>query len=298
MRRLEILGVEVVLGERLPLPPIEEDKPGEMKKMKLKDGREIEYDYLVRSISSSFSLRFAHLSFPLPADALHGSKAQLGALPQLPPRNSRRARLHHHPPYSASRRRASTGLRGAEREDPSQHLRHRRRTSASCPAHRRLVLTSFFSSGRQRRCHQGWSHRLEPGRCCRSEHHVLRRDGSPQRCSRSGRARESTGARSVREEPASNQGFPRTRTSRFVLLLFLLLTLFGPSSMQADSVSELLPSMDAKETIIQPGSFSFSPFLDPLRSSPSPSTATNGPVDGYYEMVWRRMGTESIDITL
>lgn len=65
MRRLEILGVEVVLGERLPLPPIEEDKPGEMKKMKLKDGREIEYDYLVRSISSSFSLRFAHLSFPL-----------------------------------------------------------------------------------------------------------------------------------------------------------------------------------------------------------------------------------------
>ncbi|GAA5976385.1 hypothetical protein JCM11641_005997 [Rhodosporidiobolus odoratus] len=46
--RLEKLGVEVVLGERLPLPPIEEDEPGTMKTMKLADGREIKYDLLLR----------------------------------------------------------------------------------------------------------------------------------------------------------------------------------------------------------------------------------------------------------
>ncbi|GAA5846077.1 hypothetical protein JCM11251_003703, partial [Rhodosporidiobolus azoricus] len=46
--RMEKLGVDVVLGERLNLPPIEEDEPGKMKKITLKDGREIEYDLLLR----------------------------------------------------------------------------------------------------------------------------------------------------------------------------------------------------------------------------------------------------------
>jgi thioredoxin reductase len=66
IRRLEVLGVEVILGERLPLPPIKEDKPGEMKKMKLKDGREIEYDYLVRSPPSLSSSLFFPRDSPLP----------------------------------------------------------------------------------------------------------------------------------------------------------------------------------------------------------------------------------------
>ncbi|GAA5881251.1 hypothetical protein JCM16303_004864 [Sporobolomyces ruberrimus] len=46
MRRLEELGVEVVLGERLELP--ETDKLGEMKKVTTSTGKEIEYDLLLR----------------------------------------------------------------------------------------------------------------------------------------------------------------------------------------------------------------------------------------------------------
>lgn len=45
MRRLEELGVDVVLGERLELP--ETDKLGEMKKVTTSTGKEIEYDLLV-----------------------------------------------------------------------------------------------------------------------------------------------------------------------------------------------------------------------------------------------------------
>ncbi|BGP42000.1 hypothetical protein JCM10449v2_005997 [Rhodotorula kratochvilovae] len=48
LRRLELLGVEVVLGERLQLPPQEEDEPGVTKTIKLGSGRELEYDLLMR----------------------------------------------------------------------------------------------------------------------------------------------------------------------------------------------------------------------------------------------------------
>ncbi|GAA5938540.1 hypothetical protein JCM3775_002154 [Rhodotorula graminis] len=48
VRRLEVLGVEVVLGERLALPPQDEDAPGTLKTVKLRDGRELEYDLLLR----------------------------------------------------------------------------------------------------------------------------------------------------------------------------------------------------------------------------------------------------------
>lgn len=51
VRRLEVLGVKVILGERLQLPPQEEDKPGTLKTVKLRDGRELEYDLLVRLCS-------------------------------------------------------------------------------------------------------------------------------------------------------------------------------------------------------------------------------------------------------
>jgi len=45
LRRLEELGVDVVLGERLTLP--EEDKLGEMKRVVTSTGKVIEYDLLV-----------------------------------------------------------------------------------------------------------------------------------------------------------------------------------------------------------------------------------------------------------
>ena len=44
LRRLEELGVDVVLGERLTLP---EDKLGEMKRVVTSTGKVIEYDLLV-----------------------------------------------------------------------------------------------------------------------------------------------------------------------------------------------------------------------------------------------------------
>jgi NADH dehydrogenase FAD-containing subunit len=70
VRRLEVLGVEIIFGERVPLPPQSEDKPGEKRSVKLKDGREIEYDYLVRLppiflCSSRPDLRSLDLTFPL-----------------------------------------------------------------------------------------------------------------------------------------------------------------------------------------------------------------------------------------
>lgn len=52
-RRLEELGVEVVLGERVGLPSEGEERGG-LRKMKLSSGREVEYDLLV---SRLFGLR-------------------------------------------------------------------------------------------------------------------------------------------------------------------------------------------------------------------------------------------------
>ncbi|GAA6019820.1 hypothetical protein JCM11491_000283 [Sporobolomyces phaffii] len=46
MKRLEELGVDVVLGERLQLP--EDDKPGETKTVRTSTGKVIEYDLLMR----------------------------------------------------------------------------------------------------------------------------------------------------------------------------------------------------------------------------------------------------------
>ncbi|GJN92936.1 hypothetical protein Rhopal_005979-T1 [Rhodotorula paludigena] len=48
VRRLKVLGVDFVLGERVALPDQKEDEPGAMKSIKLKDGREVEYDLLLR----------------------------------------------------------------------------------------------------------------------------------------------------------------------------------------------------------------------------------------------------------
>ncbi|GAA5822649.1 hypothetical protein JCM3770_002854 [Rhodotorula araucariae] len=47
-RRLELLGVEVLLGERLQLPPQEDDEPGVTKTIKLGNGQELDYDLLLR----------------------------------------------------------------------------------------------------------------------------------------------------------------------------------------------------------------------------------------------------------
>ncbi|GAA6037498.1 hypothetical protein JCM8097_008218 [Rhodosporidiobolus ruineniae] len=46
--RMEKLGVRTVLGERVALPPLEEDEPGKMKALRLKNGTEIKYDLLLR----------------------------------------------------------------------------------------------------------------------------------------------------------------------------------------------------------------------------------------------------------
>lgn len=48
MRRLAELGVEVVLGERPDLGDVADDRPGEQRVLRLKDGREFQYDLLVR----------------------------------------------------------------------------------------------------------------------------------------------------------------------------------------------------------------------------------------------------------
>lgn len=48
MRRMNELGVEVVLGERPELGDVANDQPGEQRVLRLKDGRAIPYDLLVR----------------------------------------------------------------------------------------------------------------------------------------------------------------------------------------------------------------------------------------------------------
>ncbi|GAA5821939.1 hypothetical protein JCM10212_005155, partial [Sporobolomyces blumeae] len=48
MKRLEALGIDVVLGERLSLPPLEEDQPGSIKRVRTSKGKVIEYDLLMR----------------------------------------------------------------------------------------------------------------------------------------------------------------------------------------------------------------------------------------------------------
>ncbi|GAA5874416.1 hypothetical protein JCM8547_005393 [Rhodosporidiobolus lusitaniae] len=214
-RRLKVLGVDVVLGERLQLPPMEEDKPGEMKSITLKDGREIKYDLLMRCTGQKPNSQLFRDFLPETLD----EQGYINIKPTL------QVDVERVPDF----------------EELSEKIRRNI-----------YAIGDVANAGVIKAGHTGWNQAgvaVQNIMCC-VETDLLN-------------------ANLPEDQPASQPALVAYERSPPQIKVSLGL---------ADSVSELLPAMDAKETIIQP--------------------ATGGPVDGYYQVVWARMGTESIDITL
>lgn len=91
MRRMNELGVEVVLGERLELPSVEQERSEGPKTRKVvtKQGKEIEYDLLVRHRLHSLTGSGYGLTSGDNADAVYGSEAEFSASWRLPAGSAR-----------------------------------------------------------------------------------------------------------------------------------------------------------------------------------------------------------------
>ncbi|GAA6014387.1 hypothetical protein JCM10207_005444 [Rhodosporidiobolus poonsookiae] len=211
-RRLEVLGVDVVLGERLPLPPIEEDEPGTMKKMKLKDGREVEYDLLLRCTGQKPNSQLFRNFLPETLDD-HGF---VNIRPTL------QVDLKDVPDF----------------EELSEKIRRNI-----------YAIGDVANAGVIKAGHTGWNQAgvAVQNIMCSVETDLLN-EALPDD-----------------EEPSEPALVSYERSPPQIKVSLGL----------CDSVSELLPAMDAKTTIVQP--------------------AQGGPVTGYYEVVWQRMGADPAD---
>lgn len=193
LRRLEELGVEVVLGERVQLPDPREDEPGATKTLRLTDGREIEYDLLVRALWRHYVVR------PL---TLHCGGAQLRCTGQKP--NSHLFRdflpealdewgyINVRPTLQVDVSNVADAGRLSDKVKRNVYAIGDVRSSSSLYLSlSRVRLTYDARAGGQRRRDQGRPHGLEPSRLCDAEYHVLHRDGRAQRrLAGQGRARE------------------------------------------------------------------------------------------------------------
>ncbi|GAA5893934.1 hypothetical protein JCM6882_003132 [Rhodosporidiobolus microsporus] len=213
--RMDKLGVDVVLGERLKLPPMEEDEPGKMKKITLKDGREIEYDLLLRCTGQK-----------------PNSQLFRGFLPES---------LDDH---------GFINIRPTLQVDVSEVPDHE---ELSEKIRRNIyAIGDVANAGVIKAGHTGWNQAgvaVQNIMCC-VETDLLNE-------------------KRKEDEEAKEPALVAYEKSPPQIKVSLGLN---------HSVSELLPAMDAKDTVIQ--------------------KAENGPVDGYYAVVWSRLGTESIDTSL
>ncbi|BGP18291.1 hypothetical protein JCM10213v2_006351 [Rhodosporidiobolus nylandii] len=216
-RRLKELGVKIVLDERLPLPPIEEDRPGEMKTMKRQDGSEIEYDLLLRCTGQKPNSQLFREFLPEALD-------EYGFVNIRPTLQVDVSKVPDH---------------------EELNLKIRRNIYA---------IGDVANAGVIKAGHTGWNQAgvaVQNIMCC-VETDILNAAEAEE-----GKEQSEPALVAYERSP------PQIKVSLGL----------------AHSCSELLPAMDAKETIIQ--------------------TASNGPVDGYYQVVWQRMGQEGeIDTSL
>ncbi|GAA6033811.1 hypothetical protein JCM8097_000353 [Rhodosporidiobolus ruineniae] len=213
-RRMEELGVKVVLGERLNLPPMEEDEPGKMKKITLRDGTEVEYDLLLRCTGQK-----------------PNSDLFRGFLPE------------------ALDERGYITIRPTLQVDISKVPDHE---ELSEKIQRNIyAIGDVAEAGVIKAGHTGWNQAgvaVQNVMCCVET--------------------DLANANLPEGEAASPPALVAYEKSPPQIKVTLGLT---------HSVSELLPAMDAKDTLIQ--------------------VADNGPIDSYWAVVWTRMGADPEDVS-
>ncbi|BGP56931.1 hypothetical protein JCM8202v2_004567 [Rhodotorula sphaerocarpa] len=213
MRRLRELGVEVVLGERPDLGPMKDDRPGERRVLRLSDGRQVEYDLLMRCTGQKPNSQ-------LMRDFLPGALDKAG--------------------YVNVRDTLQIDVsRAAGSGEPSERVRRNM-----------FAIGDVANAGVIKAGHTGWN---QAGFAVQNITCLIETD-------------------------ASNASLPPSATPASPALVT-----YEKSPPQikltlglGHSVSELLPSMDAEETVVK--------------------TATDGPVDGQWRYLWESLGADPSDV--
>ncbi|KAK4052485.1 hypothetical protein OIV83_002287 [Microbotryomycetes sp. JL201] len=199
IRRLQELGVDVVLGERLQLPSVEEDKErnGEMRSVTLSNGSVIEYDLLLRCTGQKPNSKLMSEFVPQALD-------EWG--------------------YVNVKDTLQIDAPGARAESLS----------------RVYCIGDVANAGVIKAGHTGWN--------------------------QAGVAVNNIMAQIMCDSTDKPEMLKYEKTPPQIKVTLGL----------NHSVSELLPSMEAKETVV--------------------TTADNGPIDGYWQVVWSRMGVSTDDL--
>ncbi|POY70925.1 hypothetical protein BMF94_6103 [Rhodotorula taiwanensis] len=211
MRRLAELGVEVVLGERPDLGDVADDRPGEQRVLRLKDGREFQYDLLMRCTGQKPNSQ-------LMRDFLPGALDKSG---YVNVRNTLQVDV------------SRCGADLSERV--TRNL---------------FAIGDVANAGVIKAGHTGWN---QAGPVVQNIMCLIETD-----------AANATRPPSMPLETARLVEYERS-PPQIKLTLGL-----------GHSVSELLPSMDAKETLVK--------------------TASDGPIDGHWKAIWENMGADPTDV--
>ncbi|BGP26297.1 hypothetical protein JCM10295v2_005243 [Rhodotorula toruloides] len=214
LRRLEELGVDVVLRERVQLPDAREDEPGTMKTLMLKDGREFEYDLLLRCTGQKPNSQLFR-------DFLPGTLDEWGY-------------INIRPTLQVDVSKVPDADRLSEKVKRNIY-----------------AIGDVANAGVIKAGHTGWNQAgfaTQNIMCCIET--------------------DALNASRANGEPGSEPEFVEYERTPPQIKVTLGLR---------HSVSELLPDMQAKETVVQTGS--------------------DGPVDGHYKVVWERMGADPSDVS-
>ncbi|GAA5977761.1 hypothetical protein JCM10908_005083 [Rhodotorula pacifica] len=213
MRRMEELGIEVVLGERPDLGDVKDDKPGERRTLQLGDGRVVEYDLLMRCTGQKPNSQLMREFLPGALDK-HG---------YINVRDTLQVDLSRVP----------------DQDRFSERVRRNM-----------FAIGDVANAGVIKAGHTGWN---QAGPAVQNIMCLIETD-----------ALNATLSADTRAETPKLVTYERS-PPQIKLTLGL-----------GHSVSELLPSMDAKETVIK--------------------TATDGPVDGHWKVMWEGMGADPSDV--
>ncbi|KAM0790582.1 hypothetical protein ACM66B_004449 [Microbotryomycetes sp. NB124-2] len=209
VKRLKELGVDVVLGERLQLPSVEEDrerKAGEMRSVTLKDGSVIEYDLVLRCTGQKPNSQLMREFVPEALDEY-----------------------------------GFVNIKDTLQVDaPSSRIESMSRI---------YCIGDVANAGVIKAGHTGWN---QAGVAVNNIMSQILCDSSAE-----------SDSSDSKDEPQLLKYEKSPPQIKVTLGL-------------NHSVSELLPSMEAKETVV--------------------TTADNGPVDGYWQVVWSRMGVSTDDL--
>ncbi|KAG0658932.1 hypothetical protein C6P46_005552 [Rhodotorula mucilaginosa] len=213
MRRMKELGVDVVLGERPDLGDVKDDKPGEKRILRLSDGREVEYDLLMRCTGQKPNSQLMRDFLPGVLDK-HG---------YINVRDTLQVDLSRVPDQDRYSERVRRNL---------------------------FAIGDVANAGVIKAGHTGWN---QAGPAVQNIMCLIETDAA--------NAALPPGA------PLESPKLVEYERSPPQIKLTLGL---------GHSVSELLPSMDAKETVIK--------------------TASDGPVDGHWKVMWEGMGADPSDV--